>query len=51
MGSRGLTGLKSLLPGSVSHVVIQHTDHPVIVVPSPDLADSRARGRHHRQST
>lgn len=51
MGSRGLTGLKSLLLGSVSHAVIQHTDHPVIVVPSPDVADSRARGRHHRQST
>lgn len=51
MGSRGLTGLKSLLLGSVSHAVIQHADRPVIVVPSPDVADSRARGRHHRQST
>jgi nucleotide-binding universal stress UspA family protein len=32
MGSRGLTGLKSLLLGSVSHEVIQHADRTVIVV-------------------
>ncbi|MDQ2898064.1 MAG: universal stress protein [Actinomycetota bacterium] len=51
MGSRGLTGLKSPLLGSVSQAVIQHADRPVIVVPSPDVADSRARGRHNRQST
>jgi nucleotide-binding universal stress UspA family protein len=41
IGSRGLTGLKSLLLGSVSHAVIQHADRPVIVVPSPDVADAR----------
>jgi nucleotide-binding universal stress UspA family protein len=45
IGSRGLTGLKSLLLGSVSHGVIQHADRAVIVVPSPEVAASRARGR------
>lgn len=42
MGSRGLTGLKSVLLGSVSHVVIQHADRTVIVVPSPEVAAARA---------
>ncbi|MGP0048520.1 MAG: universal stress protein [Solirubrobacteraceae bacterium] len=43
MGSRGLTGVKSLLLGSVSHAVIQHADRIVIVVPSPEVAAARAR--------
>jgi nucleotide-binding universal stress UspA family protein len=43
MGSRGLTGLKSLLLGSVSHEVVQHADRAVVVVPSPEVAASRAR--------
>lgn len=43
IGSRGLTGLKSRLLGSVSHAVVQHGDRPVIVVPSPKAAFSRAR--------
>ena len=41
LGSRGLTGLKSLLLGSVSHAVLQHADRPVIVVPSRELAAKR----------
>lgn len=41
LGSRGLTGLKSLLLGSVSHAVLQRADRTVIVVPSPAVADSR----------
>jgi nucleotide-binding universal stress UspA family protein len=45
MGSRGLTGLKSMLLGSVSHAVIQHTDRMVIVVPSPEVAAARAHER------
>jgi nucleotide-binding universal stress UspA family protein len=45
MGSRGLTGVKSLLLGSVSHAVIQHTDRTVIVVPSPEVAAARGRTR------
>lgn len=43
MGSRGLTGVKSLLLGSVSHEVTQHADRTVVVVPSPRVAKSRAR--------
>jgi nucleotide-binding universal stress UspA family protein len=46
MGTRGLTGLKSLLLGSVSHAVLQHADRPVIVVPSPEVAGRRAAERH-----
>ena len=45
LGSRGLTGLKSLLLGSVSQAVIQHADRPVIVVPSRELAAERATDR------
>jgi nucleotide-binding universal stress UspA family protein len=47
MGSRGLTGLKSMLLGSVSHAVLQRADRTVIVVPSPAVASSRKR-RHDR---
>jgi nucleotide-binding universal stress UspA family protein len=45
MGSRGLTGVKSMLLGSVSHAVIQHADRTVILVPSPDVAAARVRAR------
>ena len=45
MGTRGLTGLKSLFLGSVSHAVLQHADRPVIVVPSSEVASERAARR------
>jgi nucleotide-binding universal stress UspA family protein len=47
MGSRGLTGIKSLLLGSVSHAVLQRADRTVMVVPSPGVASSRKRRRDH----
>ena len=46
-GSRGFTGLKSLMLGSVSHHLLQHADLPVVVVPSPAVAQARAE---HRKS-
>jgi nucleotide-binding universal stress UspA family protein len=51
MGSRGLTGLKSRLLGSVSHDVLQHADRAVLVVPSPSVASARAHERraHERR--
>lgn len=45
LGTRGLTGLKSLLLGSVSHAVLQHANVPVMVVPSPQTAAGRADQR------
>ena len=35
MGSRGLTGLRSMLLGSVSSAVVHHTDRPTLVIHRP----------------
>jgi nucleotide-binding universal stress UspA family protein len=43
LGSRGLTGVRSLVLGSVSHGVVNHSHRPVLVIPS--LGDS---GDAHR---
>lgn len=45
LGTRGLTGIKSLWLGSVSHAVLQHADRPVIVVPSAEVAHERTAHR------
>jgi nucleotide-binding universal stress UspA family protein len=41
LGSRGLSGVKSFLLGSVSHAVLQQADRPVMVVPSRAVARQR----------
>jgi nucleotide-binding universal stress UspA family protein len=35
MGSRGLTGVRSILLGSVSSAVVHHTDRPALVIRQP----------------
>jgi nucleotide-binding universal stress UspA family protein len=45
MGTRGLTGIKSAVLGSVSHHVLQHADRPVTVIPSPEVAEHRKSHR------
>ena len=46
MGTRGLSGVKSFLLGSVSHAVVQHADRAVLVVPAPDIAERRREWVH-----
>lgn len=41
MGSRGRTGLRSRLLGSVSQSVVQRADRAVFVAPSPSVAEVR----------
>lgn len=48
-GSRGYSGIRSLMLGSTSHHVLQHADLPVVVVPSPAVA--RARAQHRKSLT
>jgi nucleotide-binding universal stress UspA family protein len=35
IGSRGLSGLKEVVDGSVSHQVAEHAGRPVLIVPPP----------------
>lgn len=50
LGTRGLTGIRSMLLGSVSHTVLQHADRSVIVVPSPAIVDERREWIHRRDA-
>jgi nucleotide-binding universal stress UspA family protein len=43
IGSRGLTGLRSILMGSVSTAVVHHADRPTLVIHSPGDDDSSER--------
>jgi nucleotide-binding universal stress UspA family protein len=42
IGARGLSSIRSLLLGSVSHTVVQHAHRPVLVVPPPTRDESPA---------
>ena len=41
MGTRGLTGMRSLVAGSVSHSVSAHAHVPVLIVPPEDVGADR----------
>jgi nucleotide-binding universal stress UspA family protein len=41
MGTRGQSGVRSLLLGGTSRHVAQHTRSPVLIVPDPEIADAR----------
>jgi nucleotide-binding universal stress UspA family protein len=47
LGTRGLSGVKSLMLGSVSHAVLHHADRAVLVVPPPALAGQGHRWTDH----
>jgi nucleotide-binding universal stress UspA family protein len=41
MGTRGLSGMRSLLLGSCSHHVAQHASCPVLIVPDAEIGEAR----------
>jgi len=45
MGSRGLTGVRSMLLGSVSSAVVQHADRPALVIRRPVARAQHEAGR------
>jgi nucleotide-binding universal stress UspA family protein len=42
VGSRGLTGVRSILLGSVSSPLVHHADRPTLVIPNPGATDYAA---------
>jgi hypothetical protein len=42
MGSRGLTGVRSMLLGSVSNAVVHHTERPTLVIHRPNSVHAQA---------
>ena len=51
LGTRGRSGVKSFLLGSVSHEVVQHADRPVLIVPSSRLSEQRRGWACHADAT
>ncbi len=51
LGTRGRGSVKSLIMGSVSNAVLHHADRPVLVTPSPALAERRHRWADHAHLT
>jgi nucleotide-binding universal stress UspA family protein len=51
LGTRGRSGAKSLLMGSVSTAVLHHADRAVLIIPSPALAQERHGWADHARST
>jgi nucleotide-binding universal stress UspA family protein len=50
VGTRGFTGLRSMVLGSVSHAVLQHANRSVMVVPSPAAAEARSEWVQRRDA-
>ena len=48
MGTRGNTGIRSLLLGSISNEVAHHAHCPLLLVPSGTLAEARGAARFRR---
>jgi nucleotide-binding universal stress UspA family protein len=42
LGSRGLTGVRSVSVGSVSNAVVHHANRPTLVIGRPSEADTLA---------
>ena len=51
LGTRGRGRVPSLMLGSVSSAVLHHADRPVLVIPSPALAEQRHRWADRAQLT
>ena len=47
LGTRGRSGVKSLLLGSVSNAVLHRADRAVLVVPSPNVVEERQHWAEH----
>jgi nucleotide-binding universal stress UspA family protein len=50
LGTRGNTGIRSLLLGSVSHGVAHHAHRPIMIVPSQPLAEARSQATPRKDS-
>jgi nucleotide-binding universal stress UspA family protein len=51
LGTRGLSGVKSMMLGSVSHTLVHHAERPVLIVPAPSLVTERREWATHTHAT